>query len=67
MSGRCKGTLCCVIIAMVGAYHVESVSPDCSTECVVRTDALQTDENCGSVEGRVQICEEGEWRDLRPL
>ena len=36
----------------------------CSTERAVRIDAPQTDENCESVEGRVQICEEGDWRNL---
>ena len=67
-----KWTLCCVILAIVAVYCVESADPEkdtdkgpsCFTERAVRIDALQTDENCRFVEGRVQICEEGDWRDL---
>ena len=37
----------------------------CSVESgAVRIDGARENATCGSVEGRVQICEEGEWRDL---
>jgi len=60
---------CCVVGLLLSCCFVRIVLAQkqnlCSDGDTVQLESgVERNDTCGTVEGRVQICEEGEWRNL---
>ena len=74
MSGSCNNSLtvyglllacCCICVAQDEEKEEEARLDPCTVDGpAARIETIIANETCGTVEGRVQVCEDSFWRNL---